>query len=85
MNIVGKPRGVWPTFISFPETHAFQGNGRGLVYHHVLATWDEPSLEERKKDMGFQIGTTSHTKVIKLECNVLLGKSMDLNPLHGCW
>ncbi len=31
--------------------------------------------------MGFQIGTTSHTKVIILECNVLLGRGMDLNSL----
>jgi hypothetical protein len=29
--------------------------------------------------MGFQIGTTSHTKVTRLECNALLGRSMDLN------
>ncbi len=31
--------------------------------------------------MGFQIGTISHTKVIKLEHNVLLGRGMDLNSL----
>ncbi len=29
--------------------------------------------------MGFQISTTSHTKVIRLECNALLGRGMDLN------
>jgi hypothetical protein len=31
--------------------------------------------------MGFQIGTTNHTKVTKLEHNALLGKGMDLNSL----
>jgi hypothetical protein len=31
--------------------------------------------------MGFQVGTTSHTKVTKLERNALLGRSMDLNSL----
>jgi len=31
--------------------------------------------------MGFQIGTTSHTKVIRLEHNVLLRRGMDLNSL----
>jgi hypothetical protein len=31
--------------------------------------------------MGFQICTTNHTKVTKLECNDLLGKGMDLNSL----
>jgi len=29
--------------------------------------------------MGFQTGTTGHTKVIKLEHNALLGRDMDLN------
>jgi hypothetical protein len=31
--------------------------------------------------MGFQTGTTSHTKVIRLERNALLGRGMDLNSL----
>jgi hypothetical protein len=31
--------------------------------------------------MGFQTGTTSHTKVIRLEYNDLLGRGMDLNSL----
>jgi len=80
-NIIGKPRGPWPTFVSFPITHAFQGDGPGLVYRYALATWDEPSPEEREKVMGFQAGTFSHTKVTRLECNVLLGRGMDLNSL----
>ncbi len=31
--------------------------------------------------MGFQIGITNHTKVIRLECNALLGRGVDLNSL----
>jgi hypothetical protein len=49
------------------------------VYHHALTTWDEPSLEERERATGFETNTTSHTKVTKLERNVLLGRGMDLN------
>ncbi len=49
--------------------------------HHVLSTWDELSPKERERAMGFQIDITSHTKVIRLECNALLGKGMDLNSL----
>jgi hypothetical protein len=79
VNIIRKPRGVWPTFVSFPREHTFQGDGPGMVYCHASATWDEPSLEEREWAMGFQTNTTSHTKVIGLEHNALLGKSMDLN------
>jgi hypothetical protein len=74
-----KPRGAWPTSVSFLRGHAFQGDGPGLVYHHASATWDEPSPKERKRDMGFQTGTTGHTKVIKLERNALLGRGIDLN------
>jgi len=81
MNIIEKPRGVWLTFVSFPGTHAFQGNGPGLVYHHASATWDELSPEKGEKVMGFQIGTINHTKVIRLERNALLGRGMNLNSL----
>jgi hypothetical protein len=52
-----------------------------MVYHHASTTWDESSLEERKRAMGFQAGTTSHTKVTRLERNTLLGRGMDLNSL----
>jgi len=80
-NIIGKPKGAWPTFVSFPGAHAFQGDGPCLVYCHALATWDEPSLEERERAMGFQARTTSHIKVTRLERNALLGRGMDLNSL----
>jgi len=78
-NIIGKPRGAWPTFVSFRGAHAFQGDGLGLVYRHALTTLDEPSLKERERAMGCQISTIRHTKVTRLECNDLLGKGMDLN------
>jgi len=80
-NTIGKPRGAWPTFVSFPGAHAFQGDGPGLVYRHASATWDEPSPEERERVMGFQANTTSHTKVTRLERNALLRRGMDLNSL----
>jgi hypothetical protein len=80
-NTIGKPKGVWPTFISFPRAHAFQGDGPSLVYHHASTTWDEPSPEERERAMGFQTGTTHHTKVTRLKHNALLGGGMDLNTL----
>ncbi len=81
MNIIQKPIGVWPTFLSFSGAHAFQGDGLGMVYHHASATWDEPSPKERKRAMGFQTGNTTHNKVIRLKHNTLLGKSMDVNSL----
>lgn len=80
-NIIGEPRGAWPTLVSFLGAHAFQGDGPGLVYRHSTDTWDEPSPEERERAMGFKTGTTSHTKVTRLERNALLGRVMDLNSL----
>jgi hypothetical protein len=80
-NIIGKPKGVWPTFVSFPGAHAFQGDGPSLVYRHASTTWDEPNLEERERAMGFQAGTISHIKVTRLEHNTILGRGMDLNSL----
>ncbi len=80
-NTIGKPIGVWPTFFSFPGAHTFQGDGLGLVYRRASTTWDEPSLEERERAMGFQIDTTNHTKVTRLEHNALLGRGINLNSL----
>ncbi len=51
------------------------------MYCHALAIWDEPSPEERERAMGFQTGIISHTKMTRLERNVLLGRGMDLNSL----
>ncbi len=81
MNIIGKPKNVRPTFVSFPRAHAFQRDGPGLVYCHASATSDELSPEERERVMGFQTGIINHTKVTRLESNVLLGRCMDLNSL----
>jgi hypothetical protein len=47
-NTIGKPKGAWPTFVSFPWTHTFQGDGPGMVYCHVSATWDELSPKKEK-------------------------------------
>jgi hypothetical protein len=51
------------------------------VYHHALATWDEPSPKERERAMGFQAAIINHTKVTGLESNVLFERGMDLNSL----
>ncbi len=51
------------------------------MYRHASTTWDEPSPEERERAMGFQTGTTNHTKVIRLKRNALLRRGMDQNSL----
>jgi hypothetical protein len=81
MNIIGRLRSAWHTFVSFPRTHAFHENGLGLVYRHASTTWDEPNLEGKEGDMGFQTNIINRTKVIRLKHNVILGKGMDLKSL----
>jgi len=54
-NIIRKLRRAWPTFVSFPEAHAFQGDGPGLVYRHASTTWDEPSLKEKERLWGSKL------------------------------
>jgi hypothetical protein len=81
MNTIRKPKGVWPTFVSFLGAHTFQGDGPSLVYRHASTTWDEPSPKQKQTTMGFQTGTSTHTKVTRLEHNTLLGRGMDLNSL----
>jgi hypothetical protein len=51
------------------------------IHHHAITTWDEPSPEEKERAMGFQTSNVSHTKVIRLQRNVILGRGMDLNSL----
>ncbi len=51
------------------------------MYYHVSTTWDEPNPKEKERAMVFQTDITNHTRVIRLECNTLLGKGMDLNSL----
>ncbi len=80
-NKIRKPRSDLPTFVSFPKAHTFQGDGPSLVYRHALATWDESSLEEKERAMGFQIDITNHIKVTRLECNALLGRGINLSSL----
>jgi hypothetical protein len=65
-NTIGKPKGFWPTFVSFPRTHAFQGDGPSLVYHHASATWDEPNPKEKEKAMWFQTGTMFYLNLLQI-------------------
>jgi hypothetical protein len=60
---------------------------------HLSRRWTRPSVSScfshlgwtkpirKKKGCGFQTGTTSHTKMTRLECNILLGRGMDMNSL----
>jgi hypothetical protein len=56
---------------------------------HLSGRWTKPNVSScfnhlgwtkpRRKKKGYGVPTTSHTKVIRLEHNVLLGRGMDLN------
>jgi hypothetical protein len=64
-----------------PMSTRLSGKWTKLGVSSYFSHLDEPSLEERERAMGFQVGTTNHTKVTRLECNALVRRSMDLNSL----
>jgi len=60
------------------------GFSRRWTKPNVLSCFNHlgwPSQEKKERAMGFQVGTTSHTKVTRLKRNALLGRGMDLNSL----
>ncbi len=64
-----------------PNSTRFSGRwirlGVSSCFSHLK--WTKP--RRKRRAMGFQTGTTSHTKVTRFEHNTLLGRGMDLNSL----
>ena len=81
VNKAGEPRQALPTFVSFPASHAFRGDGPRLVWDEQLKRLDEPSAHERERAMGFPTGTTDAIGVTEAARRQVLGQAMDLNCL----
>ena len=52
-----------PTIVSYPESHAYrqQANGKtedGQPWNTLTKCWEEPTLEDKGKLMGYDIGST---------------------------
>jgi hypothetical protein len=59
VNRVGQPRMVLPTFVSFPESHAYREGGPGLVWDTCSQRLVEPNADEKGRAMGFPKEVTS--------------------------
>jgi hypothetical protein len=55
VNIIGKPKGAWPTFVSFLGAHTFPGDGPSMVYRRASAVWDEPSPKKKRGLWGSKL------------------------------
>ena len=85
VNKANEPRRAWPTFVSFPKSYAFRGDGPGTVLDTSGGeyTTQEPNADERERAMGFLTGTTSlaDQSISESQRRMLLGQAMDLNCL----
>ncbi len=82
MNTIGKPRGFWPTFVSFPRACLLRRWTR-LVYRHVSTTWDEPSPEEKKGLWGSKLLLLVTPRWLNWNVTLYQGKAWTWTPLHG--
>jgi len=81
VNRVGQPRMAFPTFVSFPASHAYREGGARLVWDTCSQWLVEPNAEERERAMGFPTGVTSVPSISEASCRQVLGQAMDLNCL----
>jgi hypothetical protein len=81
VNRVGQPRMAFPTFVSFPASHAYREGGPELVWDTCSQQLVEPNVEVRECAMGFPTGMTSVPSIFEASCQQVLGQAMDLNCL----
>ena len=81
INKVGQPRRVLPTLVSYPNNYAFSMKGKvlgpGMLLNKLSNTWEEPSIWERERIMGFFAGDTVASHLYETRRYQLIGRSMD--------
>jgi hypothetical protein len=70
-----------PTLVSFARSYAFKDYGPGLVWDSTTQEMVEPNADERKRAMGFSMGTTNIPYLSEHQRRFLLGQAMDVNCL----
>ena len=80
-NVVGQKRRALPTFVSFPNSHAYRVGQAGILWDVNTQSWDTPNADERERAMGFYTGTTRLKGVTEPQRRELLGEVMDVNAL----
>lgn len=81
VNVIGQTRVALPTLVSHANSHAFCGEGTGLVLDPFTQEWVEPTAVERERSMGFQTNATAAPTVSERKRRNVLGQAMDLHAV----
>lgn len=81
VNVPGQVRKVLPTLVTHANSHAFRGDGPGLVLDQFTQQWVEPTAVERERVMGFQDETTAAPTITKKQRRAALGRAMDMHSI----
>ena len=80
----GHHGGPFPTFMTFPQSFNFRGQGLGMVWDAHTKIHTEPLVDKRKRAMEFHIGTTVVPGLSKGQRCFVLGQAMDLHTMVTC-
>ena len=81
-NMKGFPRVYMPTVVSFLRSNAYRPKpdgspGEGEVYNVIYERWEEPSIGEKEKLMGYNEGDTAAEGVTEAQRAVRLGRALN--------
>ena len=71
-----------PTVVSFLRSNAYRPKpdgrlGEGKVYNVIYERWEEPSVREKKKLMGYNEGDTAAGGVTEAQRTVRFGRALN--------
>jgi hypothetical protein len=72
---------IFPYFLSFPWSHAFQNVGQWMIWDSNSSNMEELNVDEWDWTMGFWINTTIVLGISKGTCRQILGPIMDIDQL----
>ena len=86
-NVFKGQRKCMPTLVSYPNSHAYRqrdsGNpGEGQLWNKKSKKWEEPSITERERMMGYAIDATKARHVTVQQRIMRLGQAMDANTMR---
>ena len=73
--------------MSYSNSHAYRRRGggkpsEGQLWNRRTKKWEEPTINEREKMMGYAIDATMAAHVTVVERTMSLGQAMDANTMR---
>ena len=86
-NRRGQPRVCMPTVVSFPRSNAYRPKpderpGEGEVYNVIYERWEEPSVGEKERLIGYNEGDTAAEGVTEVQRTVRLGRALNSHTMR---